>query len=120
MPSTEHDVGAVSDFGEREPVRVLVDGRAMVFVRAGDRVLAARDICPHQGARLSDGVVCGTALACAPGDEVRYGRSGEILVCPWHGWEYNLTTGHALADPGRVRIATYPARVADGRVLIRM
>ncbi len=118
MPSTEHDVGAVVEFGDGEPRRVSADGRALVVVRSGDRVFAARDVCPHQAARLSDGAVCGTTLPCKPGEDVRYGRDGEILVCPWHGWEYDLTTGRGLAEPDRVRIATYSARVDEGRDLV--
>jgi nitrite reductase/ring-hydroxylating ferredoxin subunit len=118
MPSTEHDVGAVSDFGIGEPARVTVSGRALVVVLTQAGVLAARDVCPHQAARLSDGEVTGTTLRCRPGDEVVYGREGEILACPWHGWEYDLATGKALVDPDRVRIATYPARVSGDRVLV--
>ena len=64
MPSTEHDVGAVSDFGIGEPARVTVSGRALVVVLTQAGVLAARDVCPHQAARLSDGEVTGTTLRC--------------------------------------------------------
>ena len=120
MPSTVHDAGVLADFEECAPRRVNVGGRALVLVRAGERIHAARDVCPHQGARLSDGVVSGTPLACKPGDDVQYGRYGEVLVCPWHGWEYDLTTGRGLADPENVRIATYPVTVAGGRVLVAM
>ena len=120
MPSREHDVGSAADFGDCVPQRVAVNGRGLVLVRAGDAFFAARDVCPHQAARLSDGHVEGTTLACKPGQDVRYGREGEILVCPWHGWEYDLTTGRALVDGDRVRVATYPVRVVDGRVLVAM
>ncbi|MAF11404.1 2Fe-2S ferredoxin [Candidatus Poribacteria bacterium] len=120
MPSREHDVGSAAEFGDCEPKGVSVEGRALVLVRAGDAFFAARDICPHQAARLSEGEVRGTTAPCKPGEDVRYGREGEILVCPWHGWEYDLTTGRALVDPDRVRVATYPVRVVDDRVLVAM
>ncbi|MGH3013703.1 MAG: Rieske (2Fe-2S) protein, partial [Gaiellaceae bacterium] len=38
--------------------------------------------------------------------------------CPWHGWEFDLETGACLDEPS-LRAAVYPARVEDGRVLIR-
>mgnify|MGYP002725827288 CR=1 FL=1 len=120
MPLTEHDVGDLSDFAVGRPARVTVSGRALVVVRTARGVLAARDVCPHQAARLSEGVVCGTTLRCKPGDDIEYGREGEILTCPWHGWEYDLTTGKALVDPERARVATYTARVDEDRVIVQM
>ncbi len=120
MPSTAHDVGDVSDFAVGAPARVTVSGRALVVVRTASGFLAARDVCPHQAARLSDGAVSGTTLRCKPGEDVVYGRDGEIITCPWHGWEYDLATGKALVDPERVRVATYPARVAGSRVVVEM
>ncbi|MBT5714935.1 Rieske 2Fe-2S domain-containing protein [Candidatus Poribacteria bacterium] len=113
-------MGSAADLDDGKPRRGEVNGRALVLVRAGAAVFAVRDVCPHQAARLSDGHVEGTTLACKPGQDVRYGREGEILVCPWHGWEYDLTTGRALVDPDRVRVATYPVRVVDDRVLVTM
>ena len=35
-------------------------------------------------------------------DRQRWGREGEILACPWHGWEFDLLTGAALADHRRM------------------
>ena len=42
-------------------------------------------------------------------------REGEILTCPWHGLEFDLTTGRCLANP-RVRVRQYPVAVEDGLV----
>jgi nitrite reductase/ring-hydroxylating ferredoxin subunit len=60
------------------------------------------------------GRVTGTTLASSPG-EYRWGREGEILACPWHGWEFDLLTGQALADP-RKRLRRYPVTVRDGTI----
>ena len=119
MTSNGHDIGALKDFDCGRPYRVEVGGRALVVVRRDDdRLYALRDTCPHQGARLSDGRVGGTSLACKPGEVIEYGRIGEILTCPWHGWEYDLCTGQSLINPQRVRVAAYPVRVESGRVLV--
>jgi 3-phenylpropionate/trans-cinnamate dioxygenase ferredoxin subunit len=53
-----------------------------------------------------------------PGEAIPYGRVGEILACPWHGWEYDLSSGRSLTSPDRVRVRTYPVHVEGGRVLI--
>ncbi len=112
------DVGAVSDFVSGQPTRVEGGGRALVVVRRGDEFFALRDICPHQRARLSAGTVSGTSLPCRVGETVPWGREGEIVSCPWHGWEFDLRTGRSLADPHRVRVRCYPVRVSDGRVWV--
>jgi nitrite reductase/ring-hydroxylating ferredoxin subunit len=47
-----------------------------------------------------------------------YALAGErVLRCPWHGWEFDLETGVCRDEPS-LRAAVYPARVADGRVLV--
>ena len=120
MTSDVHDIGAASDFEAGRPYRVEVDGRALVVVRKGDAFYALRDTCAHQGARLSNGKVGGTALPCEPGSPVLYGRSGEVLTCPWHGWEYDLATGQTLADPYRARVRCYPAKLQGDRVVVEL
>ena len=120
MASHRVDVGAVDAFADGEAQRVEVEGRALVVVRRADDFFALRDICSHQGARLSDGRVTGTTLECAPGDEIAFGREGEVLVCPWHGWEYDLRTGCALFDPEKVRVRAYAVQIESGRVLIEL
>src|SRR6266566_776334 len=52
---------------------------------------ALKNSCPHQAARVCLGRVVGTTL---PGDvyQFNYGQEGRILRCPWHSWEYDITT----------------------------
>ena len=40
---------------------------------------------------------------------------GEIIRCPWHGWEFDLRTGKSWCDPGRTWVKSYPSSVAAGR-----
>ena len=61
------------------------------------------------------GRVGGTTLPSSAG-EWRWGREGEILACPWHGWEFDLLTGEGLADRRRLRL--YPVSVEDDTVFI--
>ena len=116
----EVDVGPLEQFEVDEPIRVDVGRRALVIVRRGEEVYELRDLCPHMGAPLSAGRVGGTALRCKPGEEIAYGRAGEILTCPWHGWEFELTTGKALCNPERARVRRYDACIRDGRVFVDM
>ncbi len=118
MTSRGHDVGAVADFQPGVVRRVHVNGRALALVRAGDDFFALRDVCAHQGARLSAGRLGGVARAPTVGGEVVYESAGRVLQCPWHGWSYDVTSGRSLFDPDRVRVRTYPVRVEGDRVVV--
>jgi 3-phenylpropionate/trans-cinnamate dioxygenase ferredoxin subunit len=80
--------------------------------------VAALNVCPHELAPVCRGRLGGTTLPSAPG-EYRWGRQGEILACPWHGWEFDLLTGRALADP-RVRLRLYSVIVEEDTIFITL
>jgi len=40
-----------------------------------------------------------------------WGREGEILRCPWHGWEFDITSGRSIFNPHRVRVRIYEVTV---------
>lgn len=120
MTLSELDIGAVNDFVQGKPKRVEVNGRALVVVREQDEFYALHDTCPHQGASLSKGHVSGTTLYCKPGESIPYGSDGQILVCPWHGYEYNLRTGCSIFDPETIRVRSYLLHVEGDRVLINL
>jgi 3-phenylpropionate/trans-cinnamate dioxygenase ferredoxin subunit len=49
-------------------------------------------------------------MARVPG-EYTYTRRGEILRCPWHGWEFDVKTGQSWFDPQQTRVRAYPVTV---------
>lgn len=97
-----------------------IGGRRIVLVRAGDgRYFALADICPHQGARLSDGHLDGEIAATRVGEhEVR--RPGEVLRCPWHNFAFDVTTGRSLLEPDRYRVKTYAVVVEGDEVVVEV
>ncbi len=72
--------------------------------------------CLHRGATLCRGYISGTVEGAEP-HSFRWKREGEILRCPWHGWEFDIATGRSLAFPNR-RIRSYPVSVRDGLVVL--
>lgn len=93
---------------------VQVEGRSIGLYRLGDDIFAIHNYCPHQGAPLCAGNVCGTNLPSGV-YEYEYGRAGEIVRCPWHGWEFDIRTGRSLFDP-KVRARAYPVQVSEGKI----
>jgi len=79
--------------------RVFVDAREYALARIGDDFFAIGNICAHAFGPLADGPL--------DGDEV---------MCPRHGWRYNVRTGETGHPDANVR--TYPAFARDGLVFI--
>ena len=92
---------------------VKVGARSIGVFNVGGRYYALRNVCPHQGAPLCRGPLTGTTLPGPPGS-YRYAREGEILRCPWHGWEFDVTNGRSIFNPHAVRVRRYPVAVETG------
>jgi 3-phenylpropionate/trans-cinnamate dioxygenase ferredoxin subunit len=96
---------------------VDVDGRSIGLFNVNGTFVAVLNVCPHELAPVCLGRVSGTTLQSSPG-EFRWGREGEILTCPWHGWEFDLLTGAALADKRRLR--RYPVTVDGDTIFVTL
>ena len=103
-------VCAVEDLPPGTRRIVTVGSRSIGVFNVGGRFYALRNVCPHQGAPLCEGPLTGTTLPGPPGT-FRYGREGEIVRCPWHGWEFDVTDGRSIVDPHAVRVRAYPVAV---------
>jgi nitrite reductase/ring-hydroxylating ferredoxin subunit len=111
-------VAAAEDIPPGERLIVDVKGHSIGVFNVHGTFVAVLNMCPHELAPVCRGRLGGTTLRSRPG-EYRWGRDGEILACPWHGWEYDLTTGEMLADQ-RIRLKRYPVEVKDGVVFITL
>jgi nitrite reductase (NADH) small subunit len=95
-----------------------VEGRSVGIFNVHGTFVAVLNVCPHELAPVCLGRLGGTTLPSPPG-EFRWGREGEILACPWHGWEFDLCTGRALADPRR-HLRLYAVSVEEGTIFIEL
>ncbi len=111
-----HVVARVEEIppGGRKIVRI--EGREVGVFNLDGAFYALKNVCAHQGARVCLGKIGGTTLPSAV-YEFRYGLEGRILRCPWHEWEYDITTGQSVFDP-EVRVVTYPVEVAGGEIAV--
>jgi len=111
-------VARASEIAPGERQFVDVKGHSISVFNVNGEFIAVLNICPHELAPVCRGKVRGTTLPSPPG-EYRWGRVREILACPWHGWEFDLLTGKALADE-RVRLRRYPVTVTDDVISIML
>lgn len=98
--SVEVPVCTTSDLPVGASRHVKIGKNDIAVVRtADDEAFALSNVCRHAFAPLADGFV-----------------DGYTLVCPWHGWRYDVrdgTTDHPGAD-----VRTYPATVRDSLVFV--
>lgn len=94
---------------------VEVGGLSVGVFNVRGEFRAVLNVCPHELAPVCRGKVRGTTLPSQPG-EFEWGREGEILACPWHGWEFDLFSGECLTD--RRRLAFFPVEVEAGVVYV--
>jgi nitrite reductase (NADH) small subunit len=86
-------------FEEGRPVSI--GGVEIALFNLGDRFAAIENACPHRGGPLCDGIV-----------------SGSVVVCPLHGWRFDLATGMAVRAPQPACVTTFPVRVENGIVFV--
>lgn len=109
MP-TPHRVCKADELPPGQRKIVEVGNRSIGVFNIDGELYAIRNACPHQLAPLCLGRLSGTTLPSAVG-EFRYGMEGRIIRCPWHGWEFDVTTGRSVFNPHKVRVKAYEVTV---------
>ncbi|MER3438305.1 MAG: (2Fe-2S)-binding protein [Chloroflexota bacterium] len=117
----EHVIGTAADFPPGSSRVVTVRNVEIGIFNVSGTLYALPNICPHQFGPLCRGTVNGTMICNAEtGWKHQWVRNGEFLTCPWHGIEFDITTGRALANP-KLRVRQYPVTVdAEGLVKITL
>ena len=110
-------VGTTEDIPPGERKIVDICGRMVGVFNVNGEYFAVLNRCPHQGGSLCDGRQSGLVQSNRPG-EYSFSRTGEIIRCPWHGWEFDLRTGQSWFDPRAVRVRRYDVSVEPGSVLV--
>jgi nitrite reductase (NADH) small subunit len=97
---TEIRLAPASDIPPGEGRVFLVEGEKIaVFRTRGGEVYAVQAECPHRGGPLADGLL-----------------GGSTLICPLHGWKFDLKTGHALF--GECGLKTFSIRLNEAQQLV--
>ncbi len=113
-----HVVAAAAELPPGARKLVEVRGRRIALFNIAGEFFGLFDRCPHQGGSLYDGVLTGLLQSACPG-RYSYTREGEILRCPWHGWEFDIRTGQSWCDPQRLRARAYKVEVTAGAAVVQ-
>jgi 3-phenylpropionate/trans-cinnamate dioxygenase ferredoxin subunit len=115
---SKHIIASVRDLPPGSRKLVTIKGRPIGIFNIGGEFFGLLNRCPHQGGSLCAGALTGLVLADEPG-EYRVERRGEIIRCPWHGWEFDVRTGQSWCEPERVMTKQYPVEVTEGQTLVK-
>lgn len=97
------DVASEGDLEVGQMKLLRIGDRRIVLARTEDGYRAFQDACTHKGGPLADGaLICGT------------------VQCPWHGSQFDVTSGEVKAGPAKQPIKTYPVFADDGRILVKL
>jgi nitrite reductase/ring-hydroxylating ferredoxin subunit len=110
-------VGRVEDIPPGFRVIVTIGGRSIGVFNIEGRLYAILNRCPHRGAELCKGDVI-SRVTCDDAGEMALEGGAPVLVCPWHGWEYDMETGESLTPSGG-RARPIGVRRVDGRAIAR-
>jgi nitrite reductase (NADH) small subunit len=109
--AAEHVVGPLSELPPGSKKVVQAGAIEVGVFNVDGKLYALPNVCPHQFGPLCRGVISGTVVATAETDfKPAWVHDGRILVCPWHGLEFDVTTGRCMAH-ARVKLRQYRVQV---------
>ena len=104
QPSPWIDTIPADDLPEGAHRCAVAAGKPVVVIHAEGELHAIANVCPHAGQPLGEG-------------EMR----GRLIVCPFHGYAYDVRTGRNRDFPhDEPPVKTYPVRIADGMIQVQV
>jgi MocE subfamily Rieske [2Fe-2S] domain protein len=98
-----HLAGDISNFEDEDVEQFWIGSLAIAIYRAQGEFYATQDLCTHEHAYLSDGVV----VDC-------------VVECPFHQGRFDVRSGKPLGAPVIVPLKTYPVKIVDGRIYVQV
>ena len=95
-------VGQTDDFPSGSMKKVNVGGADVLVANVDGKIFAIGDTCTHQGGPLDEGEL-----------------AGSVVTCPWHGGQFDVTTGKVLEPPPRVDEPSYEVKIQGTDVLLK-
>lgn len=93
-------IGTMAELAASQPIRATVDGTKILLFLVDGQPVATAARCPHAQGPLHQGEICGGQL-----------------ICPWHGWTFNLPSGSCEEDPD-LFLTTYPVTLEGDDILV--
>jgi nitrite reductase/ring-hydroxylating ferredoxin subunit len=119
----EYVVASADEIDEGERVLAQVEGREVGVFNVAGELFAYTNWCAHQGGPCCEGRVTGTQEATYERETrettLKWTREDEVLNCPWHGWEYDVTSGECLSKD-RIRLPEHDVDIRNGQIVVSL
>ena len=96
-------VAELDEIGDGELYPLEVDGELICLARVEDTIYAFTDNCTHISGPLNEGEL-----------------QGCVITCPWHGAQFDVTTGQVVRGPARQSLMTYPVKIEGQAILVAL
>ncbi len=113
MRNNRYEICPLAELPKGERKIVEIGKRSIGVFNVAGSLYAIRNVCPHQGAELCRGTVGGTMLPTETPGQYVYALDGQVLRCPWHFWEFDITTGEMIFVPEPQRVKTYDVAIEE-------
>ena len=100
MASRRVRLAAVEDVPAGEGRVVEAEGKELALINVDGTFYAIDNGCIHRGGPLGEGDL-----------------DGRFVMCPWHAWRWDVTTGANANNPA-VKMACFPVAVENGAVFV--
>lgn len=95
-------VASVGDVPSGSGKVVEVGGKPVALFNVGGRFYAIDNVCAHMEGPLGEGSL-----------------DGAVVTCPWHGWEFDVTTGKNTADDA-CAVPCFQVKTEGGEVYVKV
>jgi uncharacterized membrane protein/nitrite reductase/ring-hydroxylating ferredoxin subunit len=97
------EVGKAGELKPNQMKLLHVGDKRIVLARTEKDYVAFDDSCTHRGGSLAGGnMICG------------------MVQCPWHGSQFDVSTGEVQAGPAKKKINIYPVMETDGKIFLNL
>ncbi len=116
-------IGTADDFPDPGRKVVEIDGVSVGVFRRNGAFTAWENVCPHMGGPVCQGKVIARVQELIANDKTSLGfafsKDHTNIVCPWHGYEFDIETGRHQGNP---RLVLRPVKivVVDGDVVVTL
>jgi nitrite reductase/ring-hydroxylating ferredoxin subunit len=97
-----HRVARVADVPPGSAREVMAGEQVIALFNVEGTFYALDGICPHAGGPLGEGTL-----------------RGSIITCPWHGWQFDVTSGMNCLNAKACHPA-FPTRIEGDDVLVEL
>jgi NAD(P)H-dependent nitrite reductase small subunit len=95
-------VASKRDIPEGESKIVQAKDKEIALFNVGGKFHAIDNLCPHRGGPLGEGLL-----------------EGNIVACPWHGWQFDVTTGALVMNPAE-KLRTFAVQVKGEDIFVEI